>query len=186
MFCLAGLAREVLRSQPSDIYAFGAAYFDNLLRAKSGKIQYWNIIYYDITISAFAERTFFFSNKNDFWEDGTIHRNVLCHKCCIKQNVQEMKNWIENMVNLLLNVVNSLKVNSSNQIRDSMFCKTMLEFVVDDKSLQMSPCISFSIEILWFNVTILLQLLYFWRALNVTFERRKNLFVCLRIFFNLA
>ena len=92
-----GLAREVLRSQPSDIYAFGAAYFDNLLRAKSGKLQYWNIIYYNLTISTLAERNFFF-NKNDFWEDGTLHRNVLCHKCCIKQNEQEMKNWIENKV----------------------------------------------------------------------------------------
>ena len=67
-----GLAREVLRSQPSDIYAFGAAYFDNLLKAPSGKIQHWNIICYDITISNVAERKFFF-NKNDFWEDGTIH-----------------------------------------------------------------------------------------------------------------
>ena len=36
---LIGLAREVLRSQPSDIYAFGAAYFDNLLKAKSGKFN---------------------------------------------------------------------------------------------------------------------------------------------------
>ena len=54
-----GLAREVLRSQPSDIYAFGAAYFDNLLKAKSGKIQRWNILYCDTTISALTERTFF-------------------------------------------------------------------------------------------------------------------------------
>ena len=36
---LIGLAREVLRSQPSDIYAFGAAYFDNLLKAKSGELN---------------------------------------------------------------------------------------------------------------------------------------------------
>lgn len=34
---LEGLAREVLRSQPSDIYAFGAVYFENLLRMRDGK-----------------------------------------------------------------------------------------------------------------------------------------------------
>ena len=40
MLHFAGLAREVLRSQPSDIYAFGAAYFDNLLKAKSGEFLF--------------------------------------------------------------------------------------------------------------------------------------------------
>ena len=35
---LEGLAREVLRAQPSDIYAFGAVYFENMLKMKEGKL----------------------------------------------------------------------------------------------------------------------------------------------------
>ena len=35
---LEGLAREVLRNQPDNIYTFGAVYFDNLLRLREGKI----------------------------------------------------------------------------------------------------------------------------------------------------
>ncbi|KAK2153600.1 hypothetical protein LSH36_291g01006 [Paralvinella palmiformis] len=31
---LEGLAREVLRSQPNDIYAFGAVYFEQLLKLR--------------------------------------------------------------------------------------------------------------------------------------------------------
>ena len=34
---LEGLAREVLRAQPPDIYAFGAVYFENMLKAREGQ-----------------------------------------------------------------------------------------------------------------------------------------------------
>ena len=34
---LEGLAREVLRSQPTDIYAFAAVYFENLAKSCHGK-----------------------------------------------------------------------------------------------------------------------------------------------------
>ena len=36
---LEALAREVLRNQPSDIYAFGAVYFENLLKSREGKCK---------------------------------------------------------------------------------------------------------------------------------------------------
>ncbi len=36
---LEGLAREVLRNQPGDIYAFGALYFENLLKQREGKLK---------------------------------------------------------------------------------------------------------------------------------------------------
>ena len=34
---LEGLAREVLRSQPGDIYGFGAGYFDKLVKLREGE-----------------------------------------------------------------------------------------------------------------------------------------------------
>ena len=34
---LEGLAREVLRSQPENVYEFGASYFESLLRTRTGK-----------------------------------------------------------------------------------------------------------------------------------------------------
>ena len=42
---LEGLAREVLRNQPADIYAFGAVYFEKLLKAREGKSQKFNNFY---------------------------------------------------------------------------------------------------------------------------------------------
>ena len=36
---LEGLAREVLRSQPSDIYAFGAVYFERMLRERESEYR---------------------------------------------------------------------------------------------------------------------------------------------------
>lgn len=34
---LEGLAREILRSQPTDLFDFGAVYFENLLKVREGK-----------------------------------------------------------------------------------------------------------------------------------------------------
>jgi hypothetical protein len=33
---LEGIAREILHQQPTDIYAFGAMYFENLLKIREG------------------------------------------------------------------------------------------------------------------------------------------------------
>ncbi len=40
---LEGLAREVLRAQPKDLYAFGAVYFENLQRMREGRRQKFKI-----------------------------------------------------------------------------------------------------------------------------------------------
>ena len=37
---LEGLAREVLRSQPEELYEFGAQYFENLIKQREGKKYY--------------------------------------------------------------------------------------------------------------------------------------------------
>ena len=38
---LEGLAREVLRSQPEELYEFGAQYFENLIKQREG--ERWNL-----------------------------------------------------------------------------------------------------------------------------------------------
>ena len=43
---LEGLAREVLRSQPRDVYAFGAVYFERLLKNCKGKRIIKCLLYY--------------------------------------------------------------------------------------------------------------------------------------------
>jgi len=37
---LEGMAKEILRMQPPDIYDFSAVYFENLLKKREGKVQY--------------------------------------------------------------------------------------------------------------------------------------------------
>ena len=39
---LEGLAREVLRSQPEDVYAFAAVYFENLMKVREGRLRYFS------------------------------------------------------------------------------------------------------------------------------------------------
>ena len=40
---LEGMAREILHAQPTDIYAFSAMYFENLLKAREGKQSMENV-----------------------------------------------------------------------------------------------------------------------------------------------
>ena len=41
---LEGLARETLRNQPENIYAYAAAYFENLLKIREGKNEVSRLI----------------------------------------------------------------------------------------------------------------------------------------------
>ena len=45
---LEGLAREVLRSQPENVFEFGASYFDNLLRTRTGKCYVCDVVLYPL------------------------------------------------------------------------------------------------------------------------------------------
>lgn len=64
---LEGLAREVLRSQPNDIYAFGAVYFEQLLKLRDGKYNIKMMLFcYVLFLCCLLMKTFRLNHQSNY------------------------------------------------------------------------------------------------------------------------